>query len=263
MEGLGYSKNQEPFLRLARSATLKRIKDFGLEDGGTRLEALLFGVAGLLPKINTLKEKISRNYVRHLLLEWKALRPFYRSELLFAADWQFFPTRPSNFPTLRLAAASDLIHRLLTQDLFHTIIQALKSNLNSSFKRHTLLNVLNVDTNDYWKYHYNFDRSTSKIIIALGSLRISEIIINTLLPIALLYARIFKDKFVREGTLNLYQSFPALENNSVVRFMINQLLKNRLPVNNVSMQQALIQLYKYYCIEKKCKDCEISAFMTI
>ena len=99
MEALGYSKNQRPFLRLARSLTLKEITNHQLGIDNFRLEAMLFGIAGLIPKINILKEKESREYVRRLTREWKALRPFFRSELLNAADWQYFPTRPSNFPT--------------------------------------------------------------------------------------------------------------------------------------------------------------------
>jgi hypothetical protein len=99
-------------------------------------------------------------------------------------------------------------------------------------------------------------------VTALGTSRIRDIVVNAVLPIALLYARIFKDKSVREGALDVYQSIPPSENNSVTRLMETQLLKGRLSLNNVSRQQATIQLYKYYCLEKRCSDCELGTMLS-
>ena len=63
MEGLGYSKNREPFVRLARSITLKEIVNRRWAVDNFILEALLFGVAGLLPKSTGVKDKETRKYV--------------------------------------------------------------------------------------------------------------------------------------------------------------------------------------------------------
>jgi len=261
MEGLGYSKNREPFVRLARNITLKEIANLQLTFDKSILEALLFGVAGLLPKNTSVEGKESRNYVRELRKQWKELRPHYHGEILHSADWQFFPTRPSNFPTIRLAAASLIVKELSANDLFHRFIQTLKADIPAAEKSHKLIQLFCIETNDFWKHHYNFDKAASNSVTALGVSRIREIVINAILPIALLYARIFKDKAVREGALDVYQSLPASENNSITRLMETQLLKGRLSLKNVSRQQAVIQLYKFYCSERRCADCELGVVL--
>jgi hypothetical protein len=257
MEGLGYSKNREPFVRLAQSVTLKMIGDLRTGNGGDRIQSLLFGVAGLIPKLNSLKEKESRDYVRRLAREWKVLRPSFHYEIIHLADWQFFPTRPSNFPTLRMAAACALINKFFSDDLFRHIIQTIKTSSSEGEKERELIRLFSTETNDFWKHHYNFDEAAPKNVTALGTMRIREIIINAVLPVTLLYARIFKDKTVRECALRVYLSLPATEDNSITRFMEKQLLKGRHPQEHVSHQQAVIQLYKYYCSEGRCPECEL------
>jgi hypothetical protein len=261
MEGLGYSKNRESFLRLAENITLKVIANFGMPVSDLTIESLMFGAANLLPKSNSIEEKEARQYVHELRKKWKELRPQYHGEILNAADWQFFPTRPSNFPTIRLAAACLLMKKFLVNDLFRQIIQTLKSNISAEKGEHKLVQLFSIETNDFWKHHYNFDKAASNNVTALGASRIREIVINVVLPIAMLYARIFKDKTVREGALGVYQSLPASENNSITRLMEKQLLKGRLPLKNVSRRQAVIQLYKFYCAEGRCADCELGAIL--
>jgi hypothetical protein len=261
MEGLGYSKNRKPFLRLAENLTLKKIAHMGIPLSDTSLEALLFGTANLLPKGKNLDEKEARQYVQVLRKNWKEIRPHYLGEILHPADWQFFPTRPSNFPTIRLAAASLLAKEFLEGDLFRCVIQALKAPTSTAVRERTLIHIFKIETNDFWKHHYSFHKIASTTVTALGASRIREIIINAVLPIALLYSRIFKDKTVREGVFDLYQSLPASESNSVTRLMEQQLLKNRLSLKSVDRQQALIQLYRYYCAERRCFDCDLGKIL--
>ena len=261
MEGLGYCKNREPFLRLAENMTLRIIANFEMPITNSTIESLLFGAAKLLPKSKSIKEKEARLYVHELRKKWKELRPQYHGEILNAADWQFFPTRPTNFPTIRLAAASVLIRNFLVNDFFRCIIQMLKANSSATEKECKLVQLFSIETNDFWRHHYSFDSTASNNVTALGTSRIREIVINAVLPIAMLYARIFKDKAVREGALDVYKALPASENNAITRLMEKQLLKGRLSLKNVSHQQAVIQLYKFYCAERRCSDCELGAIL--
>jgi hypothetical protein len=223
------------------------------------LEAVLFGVAGLLPTISLIREPAAQEYVRELQKTWKALRPNYRGEFLHEADWQFFPTRPTNFPTLRLAAAAQILHAFLANDLFRHIVQTLKANIKPAEKEHQLLQLFLINTTDFWKHHYSFHEPSPKELCALGAPRIREIIVNAVLPVALLYARIFKDKTVRQGAIDVYKSLPAAESNSLTRLMDEQLLKQRIKLSAVCRQQAVIQLYKYYCTENRCRECAVGA----
>ena len=257
MECLGYSKNQEPFVRLARAVTLQRIREHRVENDRLKIQAFLFGAAGLLPKIRSLREKESQNYVRTLSRAWRELRTSYRSTVFHAADWQFFPTRPTNFPTLRFAAASVLIQRLLCDDFFRKVIQILKSPPGQEDKLDSLRELLSVGPVEFWSNHYHFDHSTTKQIRSLGPERVNDMIVNAIVPIALLYARTFKDLGVRERALMLYDALPPSMENSTTRLMARQLLRGKVRLSSVATQQGVIQLYKFYCREERCAECDV------
>ena len=257
MEGLGYSKNQEPFVRLAQSVSLAWVRNADLDNDPPAIEAIVFGVAGLLPKIRSLKDKESKAYARELIHGWNERRTSYRGEALHVGDWQFFPTRPANFPTVRLSAAPALIQKFLHDDLFRKVIQIIKSGAAATEKQSTLHKLLSINAHLFWSQHYNFDEPAAKPIKPLGVSRIDDIIVNTILPIAFLYARIFKDKDVREGAIAFLQSMAPLSENSVTRLMSKQLLKGRVKLDSAGAQQGVIQLYKFYCTEERCAECEV------
>jgi hypothetical protein len=257
MECLGYSKNQESFLRLARAVTLQAVRSHHIENNEETLQALLLGAAGLIPKMKMVRDKESREFVRRLNHEWRAQKAFYRSSVLHLADWQFFPTRPVNFPTLRIAAATPLIHTILCEDLFRRIIETLKTTDNKARVIASMRRLLAVQTLPYWTRHYRFDYPSPKPVHPLGPDRTDAAITNVIIPLALLYARIFKDRMVREGALRLFDSMPPAAENSITRVMERQLLKGRLGLTSVGAQQGVIQLYKFYCSEERCAECDV------
>jgi hypothetical protein len=257
MEGLGYSKNWEPFVRLARSVSLETVRGIGLEGRRDEIEALLFGAAGLIPKSSSMKEKESKSYVRVLKKRWREMRPRLKIPLLSAADWQFFPTRPTNFPTLRLAAGAQIVSKFLNEDLFRAVIQSFKKDSSPANTHKRLRELLSVTPRGFWKHHYHFDIRTATPITSLGETRLDEILLNAVVPVALLYARVFRDSAVRSSALALYRSLKPSQENSVTRLMGNQLLADRLKLHSAALQQGAIQLYKFYCAENRCSECEV------
>jgi hypothetical protein len=257
MECLGYSKNQESFVRLARSVTLREIQAQRIETLDEELQALLLGAAGLLPKLKAVQEKESKAFVRRLTAEWKLRKRHYRSTVMHPADWQFFPTRPVNFPTLRIAAAVPLVRSILREDFFRRMIEILKTPGDALAALRSLRAMLVVNPHPYWTSHYRFEHGTSRPVHPLGPDRIDAVITNAIIPLALLYARIFKDRCVREGALHLFESMPPAAENSTTRIMAGQLLRDRLGVASVSVQQGLIQLFKFYCGEERCAECDV------
>jgi hypothetical protein len=257
MECLGYSKNQESFLRLSRAVTLQAIRSQHIENNEEALQALLLGAAGLIPKIGAVRDKESKEFVRRLTREWKTQKTLYRSSVLHVADWQFFPTRPVNFPTLRIAAATPLIRTILRDDLFRRIIESLKTPGSNRSELSSLRKLLAIQPHPYWTRHYRFDEPSSKPVHPLGPERTDTAIANVVVPLALLYARIFKDRMVREGALRLFDSMPPAAENSITRTMEKQLLRGRLEITSVGAQQGVIQLYKFYCSEERCAECDV------
>lgn len=257
MEGLGYSKNREPFLRLARSLTLARIRSVTPSADPLTVQALLFGVSGLLPKTSSLEERQSRDYVRSLRRIWRGARDAVRVERIHVADWRFFPTRPANFPTVRLSAACALVERLVVGDLFRAVIQAMKRPGPPADNYDALQQALCVEAPGFWTFHYSFDRRSARPVTALGSSRVSEIMMNTILPIGLLYARTFSDQSVREGVLALHDWLPQSARNAITVAIEQQLLGKKVKLDTMRLQQGAIQLYTYYCIEERCAECEV------
>jgi hypothetical protein len=257
MEGLGYSKNREPFVRLCRSVTLREFQAQHIENDEMAIQALLLGAAGLLPRIRDVHHTESRAFVRLLVREWKTRKKVYRSSVLHPAHWQFFPTRPSNFPTLRIAAASVLVKRILCEDLFRNLIETIKTLDGGADAFRSVREHLAVTPLPFWRNHYQFDHPAAKPTQALGPQRIGDLITNTVIPLALLYARIFKDRLVRERTLQLFYAAPPAAGNSITKLMDKHLLRGVVGITSVSSQQGIIQLYKYYCLEERCVECAV------
>jgi hypothetical protein len=257
MEGLGYSKNREPFVRLCRSVTLREFRRHHIEDNDVAIQALLLGAAGLLPRVKGVHDAESRAFVRTLAREWKARKKEYRSAVLHLGHWQFFPTRPSNFPTLRIAAATVLVQKILREDLFRVIIEILKTTDGGMRAFTSIRELLAVEPLPFWRNHYHFDHRSAKPTQPLGPERRGDLVVNTIVPLALLYARVFKDRLVRERVISLFSAAPRGPDNSITRLMDKQLFRGAVDLRLVSRQQGVIQLYKYYCLERRCAECAV------
>ena len=257
MEGLGYSKNRESFMRLCRSVTLQEFRTQHIENNELAIQALLLGAAGLLPRIKDVRHTESRAFVRLLIEEWKIRKKAYRSAILHPAHWQFFPTRPSNFPTLRIAAASVLVKKILCDDLFRNLIETLKTVDGGSAAFSSVHEFLETTPLPFWRNHYQFDHPAAKQTRALGPQRIGDLITNAVIPLALLYARIFKDRLVRERTPDLFHAAPPAADNVITRLMDEHLLRGAVRLTSVGSQQGVIQLYTYYCLEGRCVECAV------
>ena len=257
MDGLGYSKNREPFVKLARNVSLKSMQSLNPSGDCLVSEAILLGVAGLLPQVRALHEPDSREYVRTLRRCWRSMRKTVPCERLHEADWQFFPTRPVNFPTIRIGAAAVILQKILAEDLFRTIIQIVKSFASPSKAISMLVETLTVVPGAFWRSHYHFDASSKKTINPLGRSRRSDIVANAFIPLSLLYSRIFHDSPVRKNALDLYDQFPPLSSNLILRRIEQQLLRSKLSLSSMRLQQGAIQLWRSYCREGRCAECDV------
>ena len=257
LEGLGYSRNRTPFVRLARIVPLSFVRSAGLQGDPARLSALLFGVSGLLPTIRSLKEKQSRTFVRSLLRSWREFRTIRTIGRIHPAEWQFSPSRPHNFPTVRIAAVCGITQNILLHEMFRRLIQTAKSAIPVRERLKQLQRLFIVESDEFWTHHYNFDRPTRRPIRLLGLSRINDIIVNTVFPLSLLYARVFRDATVRQGVHALREGFPLLSENSSTRIIEKELFHGEKALTSLSLQQGAIQLYRYYCAKKRCAECDI------
>ncbi|MBL8017373.1 MAG: DUF2851 family protein, partial [Ignavibacteria bacterium] len=111
---------------------------------------------------------------------------------------------------------------------------------------------------EYWNSHYDLGKSSKAKNILAGRQRISDILINVILPLLYLYSREFDSKVLQQNLLKLYNSYPTKADNSVLRVMHSQLLGGReISINTVAIEQGLIQLHNFYCTREKCDKCVI------
>jgi len=263
MEALGYSKNQKPFLKLAQSVRLNTIGELlhSVPANNTMLliESMLFGASGLLPSHHAFPDKTTALRLNQMQALWNKSLKFYGNECMSETEWQFFRLRPENFPTIRIAGAARLLFRMLKEDYLKSIIRISKNReLENSAKLRQFESLLITPADEYWKTHYRFGEETpSPLSKLIGKSRAGEIILNVFFPVSLLYARIFKDKEVREGVLAIFNQCPPQTENTVVRTIDTQLMKRRIKLDSAMLQQGALQLYKLYCMDERCTDCAV------
>jgi hypothetical protein len=203
-------------------------------DNLLQLEALLFGVAGLLNDKND-------EYAKSLNKEYLFLKEKYQLEELPPKMIKFHRLRPSGFPTIRLAQIAQLFY--LNEHLIFKIIDIEKVD--------EILKIFKVSASDYWNTHYNFEKKSKFLKKTLGKNTINSLIINVIAPFKFAYSK-FKGLVNFEKIMSLLEVIPAEKNH-----IIDVFNKLNINVNNALESQAFIQLYNNYCIPKKCLNCDI------
>lgn len=229
----GASLNTEQFKQIAQSlphTLLAKHKNQPLQ-----IEALLFGQAGLLGP------EFSESYPAMLKKEYEFLAKKYHLKRI--TDPLFFlRMRPANFPTIRLAQLAMLISK--SSHLFSVIKEAKNvSEIKALFK---------LEANDYWHYHYTFQETSPFKVKSLGEQMINSIIINTISPMLFAFGSIHNDGNIKDKALYWLEEVSPENNTIISRF------KNlKIGCKNAFESQALLQLKKYYCDQKRCLECAV------
>ena len=257
LEALGFSKNKEPMLKLAGNLPISKIESIlsKLKDEQSIvIQSLLFGSSGMLFDL-----RLRDDYINTLKRTWENLKEQFRIPQQNKSEWHFFRLRPRNFPTLRLAYASQLIGKLLNENLFRDIILEFK---NPGFKikecSRNLSQLLSPVKDSYWSGHYNFGKASKSQSNLIGKERINDIIVNVIIPVVYLYAAVFEKRTVQKNVMEFYNSLKFNQSNSVLDVIENQVLKERkIKINTPAFEQAAIQLYNFYCVRERCSKCKI------
>lgn len=229
----GLPVNRSSFESIARSLPLSMISRH--RNQVIQLEALLLGQAGLLAF------DFEEDYPFLLKKEYAFLKKKHRLSVV-AEPVHFLRMRPSNFPTIRLAQLAMLIHQ--SEHLFSRIREC--SQLTD------VKDLFDITANDYWHYHYRLDEPTAFRPKHLGMQMISNILINTVIPMVFAYGLHQDDQSLKERALDWLSQMPA-ETNAVSKGF----RKLELPVKNAFDSQACIQLKKAYCDKRRCLECAV------
>jgi Protein of unknown function (DUF2851) len=232
-KNFGLNTNGDSFFKIARSIPFSIIRKEAMDVHF--LEALLFGQANMIPidVQNTYPTALQSQY-DYLALKYKLQQPSI-------APIQFFKHRPDNFPTIRLAQLCMLYH--LQRNLF--------SAINAVNSAKGIYEFFDVAVSEYWKSHYNFDKSSPRKEKILSKAFIDLIIINTIIPIQFTFAK-SQGKDILEKLIDLINAI-APEKNAIVDKFYSFGIKSKSALDT----QSLLQLKNDYCNAKKCMQCAI------
>ncbi|MDE0560942.1 DUF2851 family protein [Algoriphagus sp. NF] len=234
----GFKTNAEPMSQLAGLLPYKTLQKH--RNQLSAVEAMLFGLAGLLP------EKTEEPYVQHLIREYD----FYQKKFgwegqLLRQHWNFMGVRPSNFPTLRIAQLAAILAK--APNLLQAVME--DSRDFASFKK-----LLQVQTSDYWLYHYTFGKSSEKMASrGISGTVLQLLTINFVMPLWFAYGRYFQNPDWQERCFDLLQEIPAERN-----FIIRKFESADWKASNAFDSQGMIGLFRTYCSPKKCLQCKIA-----
>ncbi|MBL7724109.1 MAG: DUF2851 family protein [Chitinophagaceae bacterium] len=229
----GMKVNAETFEAIARSVPVNILAKH--KNQVHQLEALLLGQAGLL------EEKFTEEYPLMLQKEYRFLQSKYRLKPV-SLPLHFLRMRPGNFPTIRLAQLTMLVHQSV--HLFSKVKEVGSVKDTRQW--------FDVNANDYWHYHYRFDEASAFKKKKLGETMIDNIIINTIAPVLFAYGSYHKEQQYKDKALQLLESTAAEANNITKGFQ-------RIGVDNKNAfdSQALIELKNEYCSKRRCLDCGV------
>ena len=233
-KAFGLKLNGLAFQNLSSSFSFNIIgKNF---NNSKTIEALFFGQAGFL------EDEISEEYYNTIKNEYRFLQSKYQITPINNSQFKFFRTRPTNFPTIRLAQLAAIYTN--KSNLFSKIIDI--DNL------YDLKNIFNVEINEFWDTHFTFNKASKPSKKRMTDKFIDLLIINCVIPIRFIYFKSIDDASKLEETLMFSESLKSEKNTIVTEFE-----RNNWMIVNAKESQAIMQLKKDLCDKHKCLSCLI------
>ena len=233
-KNMGFKVNSVPMQLLAEQLDFNILKKKA--SSIFVLESILFGVAGFL------EEKVNSEYHRKLRIEFGFQKKAHGFNVLPLSIWKFGGVRPINFPTLRIAQLAKLIQD--QGSIFQFLIY--------DFETKRVTEKLMIKASPFWDNHFTFHKNSEHRVKIIGLNSINNILINTVSSLLFFYGKELDEPKFREQSIDLLEELPA-EINSIVKCWG----QNSIKPNSAADSQALIQLTKFYCKDKKCLNCGI------
>lgn len=230
----GFGVNSDVFELWARYVPLSIVQKH--RDNLLQIEALFFGVAGLLP-IQPFDD-----YSASLIREYRYLCHKFSLSPPPILHWKFLRLRPYNFPQIRLAQLACLYHH--AQGLFSQIIE--------TDDRTAIHRLLAGGTSDYWNTHYEFGTLSPSQPKSITEGSIDLIILNTVIPFLYVYGKYRQNETLRSRATEWLEALPP-ERNHIIREWENYGIRP----HHAGDTQALLQWRKQYCDQRKCLHCRV------
>ena len=253
---LGYAKNTEPMTELAARTPFAFIQHL---DDQRDIEALLFGLAGLIPDVRAMlqSDHHSTRYVEELRDRFARLGERLALSPMNAVQWQFFRLRPANFPTRRIAQAAALLAPaeagqepgLLRDDPLGRLRRAL---LDPKPERALRALIQSTEPASFWNDHVRFNERSATGSNRIGRSRSDRMLVDAVLPVLLLDAEQRGDEGQHERILSLLTRLPGASD-EITRHFEREGTKPSTALDT----QGLHHLYHAWCTPGRCLTCAI------
>jgi hypothetical protein len=257
-EALGYSKNKDIMLKLAKTANIEFLNKFQSKENFILLmESILFNVGGLVPDSHTTADEEISAYLRSLCEVWNEVKLKFDGKKFHQTQWQFFKIRPQNFPTIRIAGGIRMMNKFLKEDLLVKIIEKIQTSDSYKKLANDLRSFFIIKGSGFWRKHYVFDQpAKGDILYFIGLSRADEIIINVILPIIYVYMEIFGREDLKRKIVKLYLNYYQKSENNLVDEVADSLQVKQAARRSV-LYQGMIELFRSYCSRNRCAECLI------
>lgn len=260
---LGYKDNVWPMRRIAERLPQLVPSGPASRPTGLAIQARLLGVSGLLPADTPRGSGSLASYLREIWDHWWRERETFADLILPRSVWRLGGLRPANQPPRRLALAA---HWLARGDLPERLERWLTAPWSGGALAASLLEVLRVERDDFWSWHWTFRSARlRKPQPLLGERRATDLAINAVLPWLWMRAVTGRNDALRQRVEARYLSWPAAEDNAVLRLARQRLLGGagaRL-FRTAALQQGLFQIVRDFCDHSDaiCQHCRFPAFV--
>ncbi|NJN35061.1 MAG: DUF2851 family protein [Saprospiraceae bacterium] len=240
----GLKINAEPMLWLAQSLPHRVLAKH--KNQLFQIEALLFGQAGFLEKIEKTIQNTEGVYPQALKKEYDFLKHKHNLTAINAVSWQFSKLRPPSFPTIRLAQLAGLIYR--SSHLFSKVIDCEEvKQIRALFE---------AEVSPFWHSHFTLtgEASQKPTVKKIGNDFFNTIMINAIVPVLFFYGKYKKEEdFVARALRFLHET--EGDKNSLVEQWSNL----GVSTHSAYQTQALLELKNEYCVKKRCLSCAIGS----
>ena len=241
LEGLGYSRNRDPFRRLGEALPWQALRRLltaeGPEERTAAAEAVLMGTAGFLPEDET-----ADPYVAGLRQRWRAQ---LAGEAL-VLPWEL-TGRPENHPARRLAGAASLLARYVDVGLPAGLLAAVRAGPGA------LAGALQAQAEGFWRDHYDLTSGPARLPAGLiGAGRAGELAVNIVLPFAFAWAETRGDAALAEAAVATFRRWPRASSYGLLR-SLSAALGPRVTAG-ARRQQGMLHLFHRYCRQGGCAE---------
>jgi hypothetical protein len=157
--------------------------------------------------------------------------------------FKFFRTRPSNFPSLRIA---QWIQILTSDNFFDKVISMNEANEFSRLIYKPLVG--------FWAENFSFTAPSNGFSTQVGKDFANLLFINAIAPFLLFYGKKTGQFEYEQKPIDWLENLKG-ENNKIIQKYRNL----GFPTNSAGKTQALLWLKNKYCDQRKCLQCSFGA----